>query len=344
MDPEILAYLGAALMVVLAFLAYRYWHSTATFARRMRETHAHQFMGPSTRTAPPGVDSPAADLAVEAEDLVGHSPVDFLSEAAEVASNGDPEDADDPGPPSESDRDDLPTGPVAEVQTVEDGPGGEPVEDRHPDNVQPGEDAPLASPATRTDPTGAPSTDTENGMVPGYESDSVTANNVEPETEPIPPRTDSGSGLPIADDRDAGSFEVPEPDSHETEEQDGEPAAETTDDRIVESDEATGNGSMEPDNGQESSNLKPEYRLIEELEPRNRSLDPPPAGSFTQLLKELDEQLAALPSGIELIDLPILERRRIADRREELLSDRELLLEEKKRGAHRRRKRSRTKS
>jgi hypothetical protein len=54
------------------------------------------------------------------------------------------------------------------------------------------------------------------------------------------------------------------------------------------------------------------------------------------MLKDLNEQLAALPSGIELLDLPIVERRKVADRREDLLSDRARLLEQKKRGAHRR--------
>jgi hypothetical protein len=88
----------------------------------------------------------------------------------------------------------------------------------------------------------------------------------------------------------------------------------------------------------------PAYRLIEDLEPKGSApqLDEL-QGPIAALLKELDEQLAALPSGIALIDLPIVERRRIADRREELLSDRELLLEEKKRGAHRRGRRSRPK-
>jgi hypothetical protein len=95
-----------------------------------------------------------------------------------------------------------------------------------------------------------------------------------------------------------------------------------------------------PSSSEEEDLLQePAYRLIDELEPRapsSRVVEV--SGSVAALLKELDEKLEALPSGIELIDMPVLERRRIADRREELLSDRQLLLEQKRRGAHRRRR------
>jgi hypothetical protein len=83
--------------------------------------------------------------------------------------------------------------------------------------------------------------------------------------------------------------------------------------------------------------LGPVFRLIEDLESSSSPSHPPePPGSVAGMLNDLNEQLAALPSGIELMDLPIVERRKVADRREKLLSDRARLLRQKKRGAHRR--------
>ncbi len=281
MDLEILAYLGAALMVVLAFLAYRYWHSTATYALRIRESRAHQVMSPPTGSALPGADSKAADVAAEEDDLMDPPPVDLLPEADDIASNEGAEEAHDPPPLAAGHGEELPEEPIAGVHEIEPAP----VEDE--------------------------------------------------------PRQESVDD--VAEDEDDGSFAEPGPQPDEADEGAGEPEAGVTDERIADDSAEMSTGSIEWNNGGAPPDLKTEHRLIEELEPRRSSARTVEAvGSLATLLKELDEQLAALPGGIELIDLPILERRRIADRREELLRDRERLLEQKKRGAHRRRKRSRT--
>ncbi len=202
------------------------------------------------------------------------------------------------------------------------------------DDLSPGEGSEEAQ-----DP--APHSD---GHEDGLAAESIAeVHEIEPATIEDEPREESIDD-PV-DVEDDGSSEEPEPQPDEAEFEAGEPEAPVTEDQVADGSDETGTASIEWNNGETSPGLKTEYRLIEELEPRKspaRTIEA--AGSFATLLKELDEQLAALPSGIELIDLPILERRRIADRRQELLSDRERLLEQKKRGAHRRRKRSRTKS
>ncbi len=300
MDLEILAYLGAALMIVLAYVAYRYWHATATYARRMRELHAHQAMGPLMGTAPMAAAGSATDVEAPEDDTAGPAPADASPEAVETAGESEPEVAEKRAP-APGDEVDAPA-PQPTSGTVKIEP--EPVEEElHDESTgdheadQPVEDAGGAIPETFSDPGSA-------------------------EIEPTPaPGDESGREAP------------------------GSPGDDATDEQPAENESETGPGSIEPNNGEASTDLKPEYRLIEELEPRKRSSRTvEAAGSFAKLLKELDEQLDALPSGIGLIDLPILERRRVAQRREELLSDRARLLEQKKRGAHRRRKRSRTKS
>jgi TATA-binding protein-associated factor Taf7 len=194
MDWEILAYLGAPLMVVLAFVAYRYWNSTASYALRMRESHARRPELPADASADPVEGASVED--VDAEDA--DSATAEQEEQEEAVPNGTPETASEhhaQQPEGESD------GP----EEAEDPPG---------DELKPD----------------------DSGQI-GQATDSIAA-----------------------------------------------------------------------------------------------------------LIRTLDEQLAALPSGIELIDLPILERRRIADRRDELLSDRERVLAQKKRGAHRYRRRSRARN
>ncbi len=83
----------------------------------------------------------------------------------------------------------------------------------------------------------------------------------------------------------------------------------------------------------------PAFRLIEDLEPRQTTARASSLGPVAELLKELDEELAALPKGIELMNLPLLERRRVADRREQLTKDRSRLLDQPQKGNHRRSRR-----
>lgn len=193
---EILAYLAAAAMVVLAFLAYRYWRSTAAYAHRVRETHARQVRDSYRATALSAKVTPEleADLPEARAD-----PAEHESEQPEAADG-----------------------------TIE-----------------------LSREADQPEPTGL--------------------QNIDPE-----------------EDVD------PDPQAH-----------------------------------------NPAFRLIEDLEPRKTTVSPNPK-SVPELLKDLDEELAALPSGIALINLPLLERRRVADRREELTEYRARLLEQRKRGNHRR--------
>jgi len=142
---------------------------------------------------------------------------------------------------------------------------------------------------------------------------------------------------PVPDDNEAPDETTETMADDSAEHPGGEPPTVTTKDVAAED---TGGSEEEPlpSRAEDGEPLQdPAYRLIEDLEPKGSAAQLDELqGPVGALLKELDEQLAALPSGIALIDLPIVERRRIADRREELLSDRELLLEEKKRGAHRR--------
>jgi hypothetical protein len=199
---EVLAYIGAALAVVVAVMAYRYWRSTAPYALRVRESHAREMRE----------SRPAAAVATRASDESAVS--------AEI---------------------------VATARELE------------PELRNPAEESP--------------------------EIETNDAAATEPPEEP-------------------NTAERPDVESSDT-----------------------------PD----TMLFKPAYRLIEDLEsPSSPSRPTEPPGSVAAILKDLNEQLAALPSGIELLDLPIVERRKVADRREDLLSDRARLLEQKKRGAHRR--------
>jgi hypothetical protein len=264
---EILAYVGAALMVVLAILAYRYWHSTATYARRMREAYAHQRMRPLVVSAPTHL-----------------APVD-----SELLSD---ETAEDP----------VPVGPTSATtgRTAAESP------------EEPIESSPEADDAT------------EPFIEAAEESVAETTSAASLEAEPVPPNDSETSLTEPAEDSTA-------PDAQTSADGSGDEPAEP----------AAASVQAESEETPDEAFLRAEYRLIEELEPRDgssRSVEA--AGSVAALLKELDEKLAALPTGIELFDLPVLERRRIADRRDELLNDRARLLEQKKRGAHRRRRRS----
>jgi len=227
---EIIAYIGAALMVVLAYLAYRYWRATAAFARRARESHAQRALE-SYQIAPLATpETPARETAPDAGPQASPKGVEAAGEDETGSATADQE-------PDEPDS--------AEQDPVDQEPAG-------PDSV---------------------------------EQDSV-------EEEPVDP------GLVGGDDHAAGA-----------------PA--------------------------EVEVLDPELRLIEELEPRPASIVVTSGREITEMLKQLDEEIAALPSGVELIDLPILERRRVADRRQELMNDRAHLLAQRKRGAHRRSRRPR---
>lgn len=84
-----------------------------------------------------------------------------------------------------------------------------------------------------------------------------------------------------------------------------------------------------------------ELRLIDELETRLASVETNKDRPVSDLLKELDAEIAALPSNVELIDLPTLERRRVANRRQALLNQRAALLQSRTSGAHRRKRRQR---
>ncbi len=109
---ELLAYVGAAAMVVIAFVAYRYWRSTATYARQVRESHARQRLEsyrtssllppPDPVTEPPhpaddGSDSPPdqSEDGSAAEAVEKTSPVEPGELAAEEFS-GDEEPSEDP--------------------------------------------------------------------------------------------------------------------------------------------------------------------------------------------------------------------------------------------------------
>ena len=217
MDWEILAYLGAALMVVLALAAYRYWNSTASDALRMREKHA-----PSLKQqADSSVPTPSDD-----------------------SGDGSPED-------DVHDQDD----------------------------------------AIAAEETGTTSNQVEN-------------------SELAPDKAEPGG----IDEKSENSYGAVNDDPGTSVENPGE-LPEVEDPQL---DEHGRNGSPE------------QIGLV--------------GSSIAALVRDLDEQLAALPSGIELIDLPILERRRIADRREELLSDRRRLLEHSPQGSHRLRRRRRRRS
>jgi hypothetical protein len=233
MPIETIAYIGAALMVVLAYLAYRYWRATAAYARRARESHAQRALESYQavpREAPePSSETPAIDPSSGVSD-----------------------------PDHESDAD-----------------------------------------STEEQTNGA-------GPVAGFEEAADELPPDEPDVEPA------------ADD-------IPH-----------EPPETTEDDTTEHADLHQAGDEVKAETAQEREILDPELRLIDELEPRPAATDPESGRELTERLKELDEEIAALPSGVELIDLPILERRRVADRRRELMDDRAHLLAQRKRGTHRR--------
>ena len=262
MDWEILAYVGAPLMVVLAFVAYRYWNATAGYALRMRESHARKLEPPaeaSAPTAPEPVeaasfedDDPEIDdsVAAEQEASVPHSGARGGTAVEEPSTDG----------VALAGRMGVSAGPLGDV-------------------VDPAE----TTEASRTGSAEPPGTETTNGTQETASEDHVEQ-----------PGEESG-GPKEAEDPLVAAKEAEDP----------------------------------PDDG---------------LKPNDSGQIGGMTDSIAAVIKDLDEQLAALPSGIELIDLPILERRRIADRRDELLNDRERLLEKRKRGAHRHRRGSRAKN
>jgi hypothetical protein len=365
MDVEILAYLAAALMVVLAWLAYRYWHRTPTYARRMRESYSDQAMRPLLAPAPRDdalEDEGAVEDKVHPDESAANLPlIDRPTDISDVAAD-ETEEA-----PSEStgvedllpaDSIEVAPGPETEPVDVEQPTGM--VQDQEPARAAPPEDSsagivPDTKETTPTNLTIAESRFTdveasaEEGVVPTINAapESLPAEDGDREATPYGD-PELGPDAPVEDSTqpEAETTGDPDPDPVHAEddttrldvETPGEPSAEIWPEPAA--------ATLPMDDGEitEEIPMKPEYRLIEELEPRDTSSRAiTETGSIAALLKELDEKLAALPSGIELINLPILERRRIADRREELLNDRELLLEQRKRGAHRRRRRPRTK-
>ena len=164
------------------------------------------------------------------------------------------------------------------------------------------------------------------------------------------PNDRAGDGPPeddVNDQDDAVAVEEPGTASNQVETSEPAPDQE----EVASIDENTENSHSSTDDDPSTSVENPgELPEVDDpqLDEHLRNDSPEPIGrvgtSTAALIRELDEQLAALPSGIELIDLPILERRRIADRREDLLSDRRRLLENSLRGSHRRRRGSQKKN
>ena len=266
MDLEMLAYLGAALMIVLAYVAYRYWHATATYARRMRELHAHQAMGPLMGSAPMAAAGSATDVEAPEDDPGGPAPADASPEAVETAGESEPEVAEKRAP-APGDEVDAPA-PQPTSGTVKSEP--EPVEEELHDQStgdheadQPVEDAGGAIPETFSDPGSA---EIEPTPAPGDESGREVARSTEPETTPAPATT--GPAPVSADDGEAGESEDH---PNERREGPGSPGDDATDEQPAENESETGPGSIEPNNGEASTDLKPDYRLFEDLEPRKRS-------------------------------------------------------------------------
>jgi len=256
---EILAYIGAVVMVVLAVLAYRYWRSTATYARRVRESQARQVREPLV------VSAPIQPARVESVANTGEAAEDPARDHALVESRNHEGSAAPIAEPSH----------LAEENTAAQGAG--------PPQAEPAEEPTDPLTETASQPVDVGRSEPGEGQIPvTYD---LARTPLEPAAPPYP----------------AEPVETPE--------------------------------EVLPREG---------FRLIAELDPRPvSSRFTEPTGSIAALLKELDQQLVALPSGLELIDLPLLERRRVADRRRELLQDRARLLELRKQGAHRRRGRPR---
>ncbi|MGZ8754477.1 MAG: hypothetical protein ACXW15_04750 [Acidimicrobiia bacterium] len=360
MDVEILAYLAAALMVVLAWLAYRYWHRTPTYARRMRESYSDQAMRPLLAPAP-------RDDALEDEGAV-EDKVHPDESAANLPLIDRPTDISDGTADATEET-------LSESIGVEDLLPADSIEDASsPETEQVDVEQPMGMVQDQVPARTAPPEVSSAGIIPDTKEttpanltiDESQFTDVEASAQEgvVPTINPAPESLPAEDgDREAAPSGDPELSPDAPVEDSTQPEAETTGDPDLDpvhreedttrlgvetAEEPSAEILPEPaaatlrmDDGEipEEIPMKPEYRLIEELEPRetsSRAINE--TGSIAALLKELDEKLAALPSGIELINLPILERRRIADRREELLSDRELLLEQRKRGTHRRRR------
>ncbi|MGZ5383255.1 MAG: hypothetical protein ACXWH0_04600 [Acidimicrobiia bacterium] len=360
MDVEILAYLAAALMVVLAWLAYRYWHRTPTYARRMRESYSDQAMRPLLAPAPRDdalEDEGAVEDKVHPDESAANLP---LIDRPTDISDGTADATEETLSESIGVEDLLPADSIEDASSPEteqvdvEQPMGM-VQDQVPARTAPPEvsSAGIVPDTKETTPANltideSQFTDVEasaqEGVVPtinpapeslpAEDGDREAAPSGDPELSPDAPVEDSTQP-------EAETTGDPDLDPVHTEENTTRLGVETAEEPSAEILPEPAAATLRMDDGEipEEIPMKPEYRLIEELEPRetsSRAINE--TGSIAALLKELDEKLAALPSGIELINLPILERRRIADRREELLSDRELLLDQRKRGAHRRRR------
>jgi hypothetical protein len=347
-DLEILAYIGAALMVVLAWLAYRYWQRTPTFARRMRESYSDQVMRPLLAPATQN------DASVEAEPHPDETTADLpligqLSEVTDLAADETQEELAEA--PSESNGVEtlLPTESIGdssepEAATVDIDQQASMVEDHKTgpavftseSSVEIPKEAPEAAAPELVDSETLPAGD--GPLIDAAEpADEVVAPLINGNEDSVPFEHGSQEAVTPGD---------PEPDPSQPADGSTQPELETTNELPADVPPEPAAASLAIEDGEVSEEIpmKPEHRLIEELEPRTTShIAITDTGSVAALLKGIEEELAALPSGIELIDLPILERRRIAGRREELLSDRELLLEQKGRGAQRRRKGSRPK-
>jgi hypothetical protein len=304
-------------MVVVAFVAYRYWRSTATFARQAREARARQMLeayqassvlpsvAPVVEPFPEGeaggvvaleVDEGPVEEALEEVDIaelaVGHVSDQSESEPDVSDLEGEiPEDAGDPA--------------------MEETPGEA---ESAPEIAETAEDAPESA----GDPAGEEASD-----------------EIEPEAEIAPSDETLEDRLADSETTPEETQEVPEAAEGATVERVDKPTPELDE----EPDEPEALGPERTDTVRTDA-FEPSIRLIEDLEPRRVST-PMANGSLSQLLKDLDEQLEALPIGIELMELPLIERRRVADRREDLIRDRARLLEERKGGAHRRRRRRR---
>ena len=345
-------------MVVIAFVAYRYWRSTPTFARKTRESHARKMLeayqtstivSPVAPVAGPQPDSEDGDATAPEQEDAGVAPT--AEEVEPPSTEIDHETAEDLGdleqqePTDKAVLDleptfdtapeggDLPSGQASGDSELEANTGY--IETELPEDVA---DIPIEE--TPDEAVSQPEiTDAEEEALEGADDEAGEGESDEVESEPETARTDESlQDLPAASETTPDETdEVPDADEGAQAEAVDilmpEPVEVPDEPEAVESDHT---------DGEPADTLEQPYRLIEDLEPRGVST-PIANGSLSQLLKELDEQLEALPIGIELMNLPLLERRRVADRREDLMRDRAFLLEQRKAGAHRRRRRRRRK-
>ena len=348
MDVEILAYIGAALMVVLAWLAYRYWQRTPTYARRMRESYAEQAMRPLLEPAPRNDASVDAELHPDGT-TADFPPIDQPSEVTDLAADETQEELAEAPSESNGVEDVLPTESIGdasepEAATVDIDQQASMVEDQQTSPAVSTGETSVEINAEATEAAAPELVDSET--LPAGDRPPIDA--AEPADEVVAPII-NGNEESVPYEHGSQEAATPgdlEPDPAQPADGSTQPELETTNElpADVPPEPAAASLPIEDREISEEIPMKPEHRLIEELEPRTTSsLAITDTASVAALLKEIDEELAALPSGVELIDLPILERRRIADRRERLLSDRELLLEQKGRRAQRRRKGSRPK-